>query len=110
DAQIGLQRDAAQRLKAERQRAGALEFETIEARPVTRDGAVVGLAVVHKNAARELIEDFMIAANVAIALCLEAHGSSGIRRVVRQPERWRRIVEIAQRYGDALPDAPDSRA
>jgi exoribonuclease-2 len=110
DAQLALQREAAQRLKAERQRAGALELETIEARPVTRDGAVVDLAVVHKSAARELIEDFMIAANVAIALFLEAHGSSGIRRVVREPERWSRIVDIAKRYGDALPDAPDSRA
>ncbi|WP_425485836.1 RNB domain-containing ribonuclease [Gemmatirosa kalamazoonensis] len=109
-AQILLQYDAARRLQAERDRAGALDFETIEARPVTKGGAVVGLAVVHKNAARELIEDFMIAANVAIARFLEAHGSSGIRRVVREPERWARIVEIARRYGDALPDAPDSRA
>jgi exoribonuclease-2 len=110
DAQLRLQHDAAQRLKGERQRAGALELETIEARPVTRQGAVVGLAVVHKNAARELIEDFMIAANVALARFLEAHGSSGIRRVVRKPERWARIVEIAARYGDALPAEPDSRA
>jgi exoribonuclease-2 len=110
DAQLRLQHDAAQRLGGERLRAGALDFETIEARPVTRQGAVVGLAVVHKNAARELIEDFMIAANIALARFLEAHGSSGIRRVVREPERWSRIVEIAARFGDTLPDAPDSRA
>jgi VacB/RNase II family 3'-5' exoribonuclease len=110
DAQLRLQHDAARRLKGERQRAGALELETIEARPVTRQGAVVGLAVVHKNAARELIEDFMIAANVAFARFLEARGSSGIRRVVREPERWSRMVEIAARYGDTLPAAPDSRA
>jgi exoribonuclease R len=65
---------------------------------------------VHKSLARDLIEDFMIAANVAIARFLEAHGRSGIRRVVREPERWRRIVDIARTYGDTLPDAPDSRA
>src|SRR5207237_7597086 len=75
DAQLRLQGEAARRLKAERLRAGALELETIEARPVTQNGAVVGLAVVHKNSARDLIEDFMIAANVAIARFLEAHGS-----------------------------------
>jgi len=110
DAQIRLQHDTAQRLKAERLRAGALEFETIEARPVTKAGVVVGLEVTHKSASRELIEDFMIAANVAIACYLEEHGSSGIRRVVREPERWSRIVEIAARTGDTLPAEPDSRA
>jgi len=111
EAQLVLQREAARRLKAERLRAGALELETIEARPVARDGAVVDLAVVHKSLARELIEDFMIAANVAIARFLERHGASGIRRVVRQPERWRRIVDLARAAGDdTLPDAPDSRA
>ncbi len=108
--QLRLQHDVARRLGNERLRAGALEFETIEARPVTANGAVVGLAVVHKNAARELIENFMIAANIAFARFLEARGSSGIRRVVREPERWTRIVEIAARYGDALPDTPDARA
>jgi VacB/RNase II family 3'-5' exoribonuclease len=110
ETQLRLQREAARRLKAERLRAGALEFETIEARPVTRGGTVVDLALVHKSAARELIEDFMIAANVAIARLLEARGSSGIRRVVREPERWSRIVAIARRHGDDLPDTPDSRA
>jgi exoribonuclease-2 len=108
--QLKLQRDAAQRLKAERLRNGALELETIEATPVTKDGRIVDLAVVHKNQARDLIEDFMIASNVAIAKFLEARGRSGIRRVVREPERWGRIVELAKRYGTTLPDAPDSLA
>jgi exoribonuclease-2 len=108
--QLKLQRDAAQRLKAERLRNGALELETIEATPVTKDGRIVDLAVVHKNQARDLIEDFMIASNVAIAKFLEARGRSGIRRVVREPDRWGRIVELAKRYGTTLPDAPDSLA
>jgi exoribonuclease-2 len=71
---------------------------------------VVDLALVRKNLARDLIEDFMIASNVAIAIFLETHGSSGIRRVVREPERWGRIVELARSMGDDLPEAPDSRA
>ena len=108
--QLKLQRDAAQRLKAERLRNGALELETIEATPVAKDGRIVDLAVVHKNQARDLIEDFMIASNVAIARFLEARGRSGIRRVVREPERWGRIVELAKRYGTTLPDNPDSLA
>src|SRR5262249_16945648 len=48
--------------------------------------------------------------NVAIAKFLEAHGRSGIRRVVREPERWSRIVELAKQYGATLPDQPDSLA
>ena len=109
-AQLALQHDAAQRLKAERLRNGALELETIEATPVAKDGRIVDLAVVRKNAARDLIEDFMIASNLAIAKWLEAHGRSGIRRVVREPERWARIVELASRYGTTLPADPDSLA
>ena len=108
--QLALQHEASQRLKAERLRNGALELETIEATPVAKDGRIVDLALVRKNAARDLIEDFMIASNLAIAKWLEAHGRSGIRRVVREPERWGRIVELAARYGTTLPAGPDSLA
>ena len=108
--QLKLQRDASQRLKAERLRNGALELETIEATPVAKDGRIVDLKVIHKNQARDLIEDFMIASNVAIAKFLEARGRSGIRRVVREPERWGRIVELAKRYGTTLPTDPDPLA
>jgi exoribonuclease-2 len=109
-AQLRLQHEASKRLKAERIRNGALEFETIEATPVTKDGKIVDLKVVHKNMARDLIEDFMIASNVAVARFLESNGRSGIRRVVREPERWGRIVELAGRYGTTLPAEPDSLA
>lgn len=108
--QLTLQREVATRLKEERLRAGALELDTIEARPVTRDGRIVDLAVIQKSLARDLIEDFMIATNVATARFLESHGSSGIRRVVRAPERWSRIVDLARQHGQTLPPEPDSRA
>jgi ribonuclease R len=108
--QLMLQNGASKRLKAERVRNGALEFDTIEATPIAKDGRIVDLKVVHKNQARDLIEDFMIASNVAIAKFLETRGRSGIRRVVREPERWDRIVELASRYGTTLPSAPDSLA
>ena len=106
--QLRLQSDASARLEAMRDRAGALELDTIEATPVAKNGHIVDLAVVRKNKARELIENFMVSANVAIAMFLEEHGASGIRRVVRAPERWSRIVELAAKTGDVLPAEPDS--
>src|SRR5215510_2200820 len=108
--QLALQAEAARRLKDERLRNGALELDTIEATPITKDGKIVDLKVIQKNRARDLIEDFMIASNVAIAKYLESRNRSGIRRVVREPKRWGRIVELAARYGATLPPEPDSLA
>jgi exoribonuclease-2 len=109
-AQVHLQDDAAQRLRKLRHQHGALDFETVEARAVTRDGRVVDLEVTRKNRARELIEDLMIAANGATARFLEQRGFSTIRRVVRTPKRWDRIVELARGHGTALPATPSAVA
>ena len=108
--QIRLQDLVAQSLKTRRYERGALDLETIEARAVVHHGAVVGLELTHKSRARALIEDFMIAANGAIALLLDKRGVSSIRRVVRAPERWQRIVALAAEHGDALPAEPSSIA
>jgi exoribonuclease-2 len=108
--QLRLQDEAACRLRALRHQHGALELETIEARPVTKDGAIVDLELAHKNRARELIEDLMIAANGATARYLEARGRSSLRRVVETPSRWDRIVALAGGYGVTLPAAPDAKA
>ena len=110
EAQLWLQDRAASLLKQVRDRAGALEFETIEATAVGSDGKVTALAVTKKNRARDLIEDFMIAANVAIARYLAEQQRSAIRRVVREPKRWGRIVELAAKYGVTLPPEPDQKA
>jgi len=110
EAQAWLQDRAASLLKRVRIQAGALEFETVEATPVAKDGRVESLAVTRKNRARDLIEDFMIAANVAIARLLAERGRSAIRRVVRVPRRWDRIVTIARDYGFALPEQPNALA
>ena len=108
--QLTLQNEAAQRLRQLRHEHGALDLETIEARPVTKDGKIVDLEVTHKNRARELVEDLMIAANGATARFLEARGFSSIRRVVRAPKRWDRIVELAASFHFTLPDAPSAQA
>jgi exoribonuclease-2 len=108
--QLKLQDEVAQRLRALRHQHGALELETIEAAPVMANGDVVDLAVQHKNRARELIEDLMIAANGATARFLEAKRRSSIRRVVTQPKRWDRIVELAGTHGYQLPAEPSAKA
>ena len=110
EAQLWLQDRAASLLKRSREQAGALEFDTIEATPVAKDGKVESLAVTRKNRARDLIEDFMIGANVAIAQYLAEQNRSAIRRVVRVPKRWDRIVVIAKQYGVTLPAEPDAKA
>ncbi|HMG75358.1 MAG TPA: RNB domain-containing ribonuclease [Pyrinomonadaceae bacterium] len=111
EAQVRLQFEAAQHLRQMRREHGALELETIQASPVVDDtGKVIDLSVTERNSARDLIENFMIAANVAMAQFLEAKGVFSLRRVVRTPERWPRIVEIAESLGEHLPAEPDSRA
>jgi exoribonuclease-2 len=94
----------------ERYRNGALNIETIEVSPVVSDGKISGLVKQEKNHATELIEDFMIAANGVVARMLEASRVSSIRRVVKVPERWDRIVELAAKQGGQLPAKPDSKA
>jgi exoribonuclease-2 len=108
--QLRLQDAAAQALKKLRHEHGALDLETIEARAVVRDGTVTSIELTKKSRARALIEDFMIAANGAMAQFLDGHGVSSIRRVVKSPERWARIVTLAHECGDVLPDEPSSRA
>ncbi|MDB4908209.1 MAG: ribonuclease [Gemmatimonadetes bacterium] len=108
--QLLMQDEAAQRLRSARNLAGALNFESVEASPVVVNGKVIDLAIAKRNRARDLIEDFMVAANRAVAMFLVDRGSASLRRVVREPKRWDRIVALAEEIGDTLPDAPDNRA
>ena len=108
--QLRLQDRAAQALRARRRRDGALELDTIEATPVATAGRITDLVVRPQNRATQLIEDFMIAANTAMATFLDARGSATIRRVVKVPERWDRIVVLAAGLGEQLPATPDSGA
>ncbi|MBK7199984.1 RNB domain-containing ribonuclease [Candidatus Amarolinea dominans] len=100
----------AQSLKNLRHAHGALSLETIEAKPVFDGDRIRDLEVDEKNRAKELIEDFMIAANGVTARYLAAKKFPSIRRVVRTPKRWDRIVELAREQGAKLPDTPDSAA
>jgi exoribonuclease-2 len=111
EAQIRLQQETAARLYELRKKNGALEFETIVSAPVVENGAITDLkGEPRENAARKIIENFMIAANVEMAQFLESRHSLSLRRVVKTPARWNRIVEIAASLGERLPETPDSIA
>jgi exoribonuclease-2 len=110
EEQLRIQDEAARRLRRARTIAGALDFESVEARPVVVHGKVVDLAVIRRNRARDLIEDFMVAANRSVAVYLLEHGSASLRRVVREPKRWDRIVALASEVGEVLPEKPDNLA
>ena len=109
-AQLKLQDEAAKALREQRHRLGAIDFDRIETEPVIANSQVHDIKVRQANLATRLIEDFMIAANEVMARTLLAAGVSSIRRVVKSPERWPRIVELAARYGEKLPAEPDSGA
>ncbi len=108
--QVRLQDEAASRLRVARRKAGALDFESVEASPVVVNGRVIDLKVAGRNRARDLIEDFMVAANRTVAIYLLEHGSASLRRVVREPKRWDRIVALAAEVSEVLPEAPSSVA
>ena len=110
DGQLRLQSQVAQRLKVRRHQQGALSLETIEPRAVFEGEVLTGLRIEQKNRAKELIEDFMIAANQATASYLNGKGVPSFRRILRSPERWQRIIEVAARWGGHLPPEPDSTA
>ena len=109
-SQLKFQNEVAQRLRKQRYQHGALNIETIETRAVVLNEKIVDIARQEKNEATELIEEFMIASNEIVARTLEERKVSSIRRVVKTPERWPRIVELAAQHGETLPALPDSKA
>jgi VacB/RNase II family 3'-5' exoribonuclease len=104
--QLDLQLKTADRLDGLRKKMGALTFSSYEAQPVTRNGQLVDLALVSRNRTRDMIEGFMIAANVACATFLKARGWPIIERVVDAPRNWERIRQIAAGFDFGLPETP----
>jgi exoribonuclease-2 len=109
-AQLKLQDKAAQCMLNSRFQHGALDLETIETRPVMVNNQITEIASLEKNRATSLIEEFMVAANGVIARTFEDGNVASIRRIVRTPKRWDRIVELANGLGTKLPADPDSKA
>jgi exoribonuclease-2 len=110
DRQLRIQDEVAQRLKRLRAQHGALDFATVQTRPVFEDGVLTALKPDEKNRAKALIEDFMVAANGVTARYLASKGLPSLRRVLRAPERWARIVALAAGFGEHLPPDPSAPA
>ena len=107
-AQLRLQDDVAQKLRTRRYENGALGLQTDELLPLVLNDQVIDVVQQQRNHATELIEDFMIAANGVVARMLDK--VSSLRRIVKTPERWDRIVQLAATHGEKLPPDPDSKA
>jgi exoribonuclease-2 len=108
--QLRCQDRVAQKLRLQRHKKGSLEFQTFQPQAVFEGERVVEIKQQEQNRARQLIEEFMIATNACTAHFLADRGGASLRRVVRSPERWMRIVEVANEYGYSLPYEPSSRA
>lgn len=110
DQQLRTQDSVAQQLRANRREQGALDFQTFQPRAVFDGDQVIEIVQQPQNRARQLIEEFMVATNGVTARYLGGRRRASIRRVVRSPERWARIVEVAAEYGETLPPEPESLA
>jgi len=108
--QLRLQDELAQKLRVLRRAEGSLEFETFLPRAQFKGDRISEIRQQEQNRARQLIEEFMIATNGCTAHFLARHGRASLRRVVRSPERWQRIVEVALEHGATLPRQPDGKA
>ncbi|MEO6410255.1 MAG: RNB domain-containing ribonuclease [Burkholderiaceae bacterium] len=108
--QLRLHDGAAQRLRRWRHQRGALNIATAQARPVFSEGRLVDLRADRKNRAKDLIADLMIAANGATARFLLERGQPSLRRVLQEPRRWDRLVDLAAQHDVELPVEPDARA
>ena len=109
-AQLQLQNEVAHLLRGARDRLGALTFDRAELQSVVDNGKVRSVEGRRANTASRLIEDFMIGANEVMAQTLRAAGVASIRRIVKVPERWPRMVELAEHCGDHLPAEADPAA
>jgi VacB/RNase II family 3'-5' exoribonuclease len=107
---IQLQHRTAQHLRERRHMRGALSLQTTEARPVFAGDILQDLRAEESNVAKNLIEELMVAANGVSARFLTARNFPSVRRVVRTPKHWDRLVELAAAQNFELPVAPDGLA
>jgi exoribonuclease-2 len=108
--QLRLQDELAQKLRVLRRAEGSLEFETFQPKALFEGDRITDIRQQVQNRARQLIEEFMIVTNGCTARFLATHGQVSLRRVVRSPDRWMRIVQVALEYGVSLPHEPDGKA
>lgn len=110
EVQLRTQDTVAQKLRTARHAMGALEFVTIQPKTIFMGDEVVDVKPQQANRARQLIEELMLITNGVTARYLAAQGYSALCRVVRSPERWEKIFDVAKDLGETLPKVPDSKA
>ena len=110
EGNLRIQNAAAAKQRELRHMRGALSLQTVQARPVFIGDMLHDLQPDQSNVAKSLIEELMVAANGVIARFLAAKKYPAIRRVVRTPAKWQRIVELAAEKGTTLPGTPDGVA
>jgi len=110
NTQLRMQDEIAQKLRVLRRAQGSLEFETFQPKALFQGDLITDIRQQPQNRARQLIEELMIATNACTALFLAEQGRASLKRVVRSPERWKRIVDVANDYGEKLPRQPDGKA
>ncbi|HEY9715408.1 MAG TPA: ribonuclease catalytic domain-containing protein, partial [Chroococcales cyanobacterium] len=108
--QLLLQSEITEKIKENRDQRGSLHLQTTEASTVAKDGQVIDLELIEENPARDLIENFMIEANISVSHFLRDKGFASIRRIVRVPQKWEGIVEVAAKLGTTLPEKPSATA
>jgi exoribonuclease-2 len=108
--QLEVQDAVAQTLNRRRHELGALDFDIAETRIRFEGDTLRDLEPEMPNRAKSLIENLMIAANGVVARFLDRRGSPSIRRAVKAPARWDRIVDLASAVGYQLPATPDAPA
>jgi ribonuclease R len=100
-----LMRDLAQILNRKRVKRGSIDFDLPEALILFGpEGSMTGIARGERNIAHRLIEEFMLAANEAVASRLEESGLESIYRIheLPDPQRVMDFEEIASRFGYTL--------
>ncbi|OFV93708.1 MAG: ribonuclease R [Acidobacteria bacterium RIFCSPLOWO2_02_FULL_61_28] len=98
-------RDLALILNKKRRKMGAIDFDLPE--PVIEfdeSGTMIGISRLERNIAHRLIEEFMLAANEAVARHLEEGGVASLYRIHEKPDPMKvmEFEEIAGTFGYSL--------
>ncbi len=100
-------RDLARLLRAKRVEAGSLDFDLLEPELVYKEGSLHSIVPIERNEAHQLIEEFMVAANVAVASHLAKAGVPALFRIHPAPAEadLEKLRELVGHFGLILPKA-----
>ncbi len=105
-------RELAGALRARRMAEGSLDFDLVEPELITEAGKLLAVAAAERNEAHRLIEEFMVAANVAVASAFTVKKVPSIYRIHPAPDvgDLEKLRDILLRFGLALPEAAKVRS